>query len=126
MTTRRLIAPIAVFLTSLACALGGPASGAGPGSPEAGKQLVTSKGCIACHTIQQVPEARGTVGPVLDGVGDPNARPTIAGGTLDNTAENLRRWLSDPPAAKPGTMMPNSSLTPQEISHLVAFLQTLK
>lgn len=124
--TRAPIVLVGLALTALACAPGGPTSGAGPGSPEAGKQLVTSKGCIACHTIQQIPEARGTVGPVLDGVGDPNDRPKIAGGTLDNTPENLRRWLSDPPAAKPGTVMPNLGLTRQEIGHLVAFLQTLK
>jgi len=123
--TRGLITLAASLLTAVTCAPSGPIA-AGPGSPDAGKQLVTSKGCIACHTIQQVPEARGTVGPVLDGVGDPIGRPKIAGGTLDNTPENLRRWLRDPPAAKPGTMMPNLSLTPQEISHLLAFLQTLK
>ena len=123
---------LAVLVTGLlAVSCGGqasapPAARPAGGSPEQGKKLVGEKGCIACHTINQIPEARGAVGPQLDGVGDAQNRPKIAGGVLANTPDNLRKWLSDPPAAKPGTLMPNLSLSPQEIEHLVAFLQTLK
>ena len=53
------------------------------------------------------------------------SRPTI-GGTLPNTPENLRAWLIDPHAFKPGTMMPNLGLTEAEATDLVAFLETLK
>ena len=95
-------------------------------SADRGKQLVTEKGCIACHVIKSVPGAVGTIGPALDGVGDPAARPKIAGGLLDNTPDNLKKWLANPPAIKPGTLMPNLSLSANEMDNLIAFLETLK
>lgn len=103
-----------------------PPSPSVTGSPEEGRRLVTEKGCIACHTIASVPNALGAVGPVLDGIGDPANRPKIADGRLENTPENIKTWLSDPPAVKPNTAMPNLGLSQQEIAHLIAFLQTLK
>jgi cytochrome c2 len=99
---------------------------AGPVSPETGKQLMVSKGCVACHKAPDVPGAVGEVGPDLTGVGDTSKRPQIAGGTLTNSPENMKRWLANPPAVKPGTQMPNLNLTPREMDSLVAFLQTLK
>ena len=39
---------------------------------------------------------------------------------------NLRRWLRDPPAEKPGADMPNLNLSEDEITKLVAFLDTLQ
>jgi cytochrome c1 len=42
------------------------------------------------------------------------------------TAEGLRTWLHDPPAVKEGSIMPNLGLTDQEITALVAYLQSLK
>ena len=99
---------------------------AGPVSPETGKQLFVAKGCVACHKVADVPGAVGEVGPALDGVGDTSKRPQIAGGVLTNSPENMKRWLANPPAIKPGTQMANLSLAPREIDSLVAFLQTLK
>jgi mono/diheme cytochrome c family protein len=43
------------------------ASGAGPAAIAGG--LFASKGCAACHTIQSLPFARGTVGPNLTNLG---------------------------------------------------------
>ena len=112
-------------LVVAACSSAAPGLGGAP-SPAVGKQLFVAKGCIACHVVQQIEEARGTVGPSLDGMGDPERRRTVGGGALDNTPENLKRWLKDPPAVKPGTTMPDLSLSAQEIEHLAAFLLTLK
>ena len=53
-------------------------------------------------------------------------RDTIAAGTIPNTTENMRKWLKDPPAMKPGTLMLNLGLTDQEIDTLMEFLSTLK
>ncbi len=103
-----------------------PASlGGGGGAPtvERGKQLMTEKGCIACHAIKDVPGAVGNVGPALDGLA---GRPTIAGGVLPNGQANLRRWLNNPPGVKPGTLMPNLGLNAGEIDSLIEFLGTLK
>ena len=50
------------------------------GTPDVnnGKQLFQSKGCIACHVAQGVPGATGTIGPNLNGIGDPAKRPALA------------------------------------------------
>lgn len=88
-----------------------------------GRALFVSKGCVACHTVQGVPGATGKVGPELTGVA---SRPTIAGGVLETTPDNLKRWLKNPPGVKPGTAMPNLGLSDEEVDNLVAFLLTLK
>lgn len=87
-----------------------------------GYELFKEKGCMACHAISGT-EYQGRVGPDLTGVG---SRSTIAAGTLENNTENLTLWLSDPPAIKPGSKMPNLGLSPEETAALVAFLQSLK
>jgi cytochrome c oxidase subunit 2 len=85
----------------------------------AGEQIVETI-CAACHTVAGT-SATGTIGPELTGFA---SRPQIAG-VLENNEENLRRWLADPPAEKPGTAMPNLGLSQQQIDALVAFLNTL-
>jgi cytochrome c oxidase subunit 2 len=86
-------------------------------------QLVFSAGaCIGCHTINGT-AANGKTGPNLTHVG---SRTSIAGGMFNNTEGNMRRWLGNPPAAKPGSIMPNLNLTRTEIDALTAYLQSLK
>src|SRR5207247_2994854 len=80
------------------------------GDATAGKQLFVAKGCVACHKAPGVPEAQGVVGPDLKGVA---GRPKL-GAVLDNTPENMRRWLLDPQSAKPGTSIPSHGLTESE------------
>ena len=63
------------------------------------------------------------LGPDLNHIG---SRSTVAGGTLENTAENLAAWLRDPAAVKPGSLMPNTGLTENEIAALVAYLHSLR
>jgi len=95
-----------------------------------GRALFAEKTCISCHTIRGVPGAMGVTGPDLTHVG---ARSSIAGGLLDNNAEQLRRWIHNPGLVKPGNKMwvtgylVNSiRLTPDDETALVAFLQSLK
>jgi cytochrome c oxidase subunit 2 len=54
------------------------------------------------------------------------SRTSLAGGMLTNTEGNQRRWLVNPPAVKPGALMPGLNLTKIEIDALVAYLQSLK
>jgi cytochrome c oxidase subunit 2 len=71
-----------------------------------------------------VPGATGQVGPNLAGVA---SRPKIAGGAVANTGPaDLKKWISDPSAVKPGTAMPKVPLTDDELDKVVAFLETLK
>ena len=96
-----------------------------PGSPAAdGQQLIAGKPCVGCHTIPGVPGATGTVGPNLAGVA---SRTKIAGGAVDNTGpDDLKAWIVNPPAKKPGTLMPNLGLTDDEATKIVAYLELLK
>ncbi len=100
---------------------------AGPVEPtealaQQGQQILSAGACIGCHTISGT-AANGKTGPNLTHAG---SRAWIAGGMLNNTEGNLRRWLANPPAVKPGSIMPNLNLTKTEIDALTAYLQSLK
>jgi cytochrome c1 len=109
--------------------LGVPGAAAGaalePGTPAfEGAQIIATKPCTGCHTIPGIPGATGTVGPNLAGVA---SRPKVAGGAVNNSGpDDLKKWISDPPALKPGTAMPKVPLTDDELNTIVAFLETLK
>ena len=92
--------------------LNGPEGGAFPGGPP----------CATCHAIEGT-DAQGVVGPDLTHFA---SRETFAGAFLQNNEANLRSWLEDPPARKPGVRMPDLGLNSQQINALMAFLQTLE
>ena len=79
--------------------------------------------CASCHTIGGVDGAAGIVGPNLTHV---FSRKGFAGDILAMNDANLRLWLKDAPAQKPGSDMPNLGLSDQEINALVAYLETLE
>ena len=94
-----------------------------------GKALFQSKTCAGCHTIRGH-GAMGITGPELTHVG---ARTTIAGGLLENNADELHRWIHNPGDVKPGNKMwvngylvNNIKLTSEDEASLVAYLQSLK
>ncbi len=100
----------------------GPAAEAVDGSPAAkGRDVFRASACVGCHTIRGV--SGGIIGPDLTHVG---SRRTIAGGMLPNTPESLARWLKDPPAVKPGSLMPDLRLSDTDVAALVAYLTSLK
>jgi cytochrome c oxidase subunit 2 len=71
----------------------------------------------------------GVQGPDLTHVG---SRSTIAAGLIENTPEQMRRWLRDPESVKPGNKMAKGyrdnkvTLTDAEQVALVAYLESLK
>jgi cytochrome c oxidase subunit 2 len=91
-----------------------------PATAQAGAQVYMTKGCLACHVIEG--RSAGVLGPNLTHLA---SRGTIAAGILPNDAEGLARWLRDPPAEKPGSLMPKIPLTEDEIAALVAYLHSL-
>jgi cytochrome c oxidase subunit 2 len=101
-----------------------PAAAGGAALVDAGKTLIAQKGCGACHVIPGVPGATGTIGPSLAGVA---SRTRIAGGAVPNNGpDDLKKWIMNPPALKPGTAMPNLGLSDDEATKIVAYLETLK
>lgn len=101
-----------------------PQPAPGGGDPAVGAQLIQQKGCGGCHTIPGIAGASGTIGPNLGGVA---SRNRIAGGAVPNNGpDDLKAWIMNPPALKPGTVMPNLGLSDQDATNIVAFLETLK
>jgi len=106
-----------------------PAADPAPGTPAAeGKQLffnqvfLNNNQCLACHSIYGT-NAKGIIGPNLTHFG---SRDLIAGGVLTNTPDNLTQWLTNPQSVKPGNDMPDLGLTPDQVSALVAYLESLQ
>ena len=88
-----------------------------------GRELFFSLACVGCHTIDKT-TAQGKIGPNLTHL---MSKKSIAGGALSPVnEETLTRWVSNPPAVKPGTLMPNLGLSQQQVHDIVLFLQTLK
>lgn len=90
------------------------------GNVERGRLAFAARGCGTCHSITGVSGASGLVGPPLQGVGS----RAVIGGKLENTPENLTRWIVDPQAVTPGTAMPRLGVGPQEGRDITAFLYT--
>jgi cytochrome c oxidase subunit 2 len=95
-----------------------------PSSPDEqrGRDVVERGPCAMCHTVRGT-MAGARLGPDLTHVA---TRSTIAAGTLPNTPENLAAWLKDPQHHKPGTRMPATGLSTEELAAVVAYLRTLK
>jgi cytochrome c oxidase subunit 2 len=95
-----------------------------PTDPKAkeGATAFLTAGCIACHRINGTP-FQSTIGPDLTHVG---SRKHIASGILDNTPENMARWIRDPQSVKPGAKMAKLELSDAQIDGLVAYLQGLQ
>jgi cytochrome c1 len=108
-----------------AAAAAGGAPVVDPGSPAAeGQMIIAGQPCVGCHTIPGIPGATGTVGPNLAGVA---SRTKIAGGAVANNGpDDLKKWILNPPADKPGTLMPNLGLTDDQATKIVAYLELLK
>ena len=51
----------------------------------------------------------------------------IAGGAVaNNSPDDLKKWIMNPSALKPGTAMPTLGLSDDEATRIVAYLETLK
>lgn len=92
-----------------------PVAGA---DPDRGRGVIVGYGCGACHVIQGIPEANGTVGPSLASY---SQRRYVAG-ELPNTIENTVRWIMNPPEVHPETVMPDLGLTERQARDVAAYL----
>ena len=91
-------------------------------SAVAGRRVFETTACINCHAIRGT-VANGRFGPDLTHL---MSRATIASGAAENTSENLRVWLKDPDAIKPGSLMPAMKMTDPELDALVGYMQSLR
>jgi cytochrome c oxidase subunit 2 len=109
-----------------------PGFGATPVPPTAGgqaslvtqgAQLFANGACVTCHTIRGT-AANAKIGPELTHVG---SRTTIAGNVLENTPANLRRWIHNAQAVKPGVVMPSfATMSDADVEAIATYLESLK
>jgi cytochrome c oxidase subunit 2 len=91
-------------------------------SVAAGRRVFETTACINCHAIAGT-VANGRFGPDLTHL---MSRRTIASGAAENTKENLRRWIENPDAIKPGSLMPAMKLSDSDLDALTAYMETLR
>lgn len=83
--------------------------------------------CVSCHATSGVGKGTG-LAPNLATFGDRN----LVAGVLDHNKENIKKWINDPQAVKPGNTMPQpekinngKKFTDQELDALAAYLMGL-
>jgi cytochrome c oxidase subunit II len=87
-----------------------------------GRAIFSRADCHHCHTIRgggQEGPSQGT-GPDLTHL---SSRRTLGSVTVDNTTENLARWIANPHDLKPGVLMPPTLLQPEDLRALVRYLE---
>jgi cytochrome c oxidase subunit 2 len=87
-----------------------------------GRRIFETTACINCHAVSGT-VADGRFGPDLTHL---MRRDTIASGAAPNTPENLKMWIRDPDAIKPGSLMPAMKLNEPDLNALTAYLETLR
>jgi cytochrome c oxidase subunit 2 len=88
----------------------------------AGKSAFLAQSCVNCHRVRGTP-AQGRYAPDLTHL---MARQTLASGMIENTPEDLRRWVADPQQIKPGCLMPAFGLGDRDRGDIVRYLLTLR
>lgn len=128
MRTRVVVEPPDRF-TAWAQEQAAPAREPGTDLARRGQALFQSSTCSSCHYV------RGAAGPVGQEAGQALAGPdlthvaaraTLGAGVVENTPENLARWIRAPQELKPGNLMPSLRLTDDEVAALTAYLSELR
>jgi cytochrome c oxidase subunit II len=99
-----------------------PVSANNDGAAGRGQKIFQQFVCMNCHAISGI-STNGTAGPDLTHL---SGRQTLGAGVMDNTPDNLARWLKNPQAIKPGCLMPDFKLTGQQARDLAGFFETTK
>ncbi len=88
-----------------------------------GKAMFLSLSCVNCHRIRGT-GAHGIYAPDLTHL---MSRDTLASGMIpnDRAGINLRKWIADPQAIKPGCLMPSFKLSDRQLDLIVAYLRGL-
>ena len=92
------------------------------GGAIAGRRAIDQYGCATCHVIPGITGATRQVGPPLTGIGG----RSYIGGVLENTRENMVRWIMSPQHARPGTAMPDLRVREEDARDIAAYLETLQ
>lgn len=92
------------------------------GDPDKGKLAIVKYGCDTCHNIPGVLTATATVGPPLSQI----ALRSYLAGRIDNTPENMIKWIRQPHSVDPQTAMPETGVSEPDGRDIAAYLYTLR
>src|SRR5260370_25029706 len=86
-----------------------------------GAKVFADSPCTTCHMIQGI--SKGYIGPDLTHFG---SRTTLASGVLQNTPENVAKWIENPQNIKPRANIPPLLLPAPELHALGAYLESFE
>jgi cytochrome c oxidase subunit 2 len=89
---------------------------------QVGYDEIATGACSACHSLDPSEIDTEKVGPNLTHL---FSRTTFAGGSFDLNEDNLRNWLHDTQAMKPGNDM-QITIPSQQFEQVVTYLKKLK
>lgn len=89
---------------------------------ERGQRLLAQYQCGSCHSIPQVPAARGGIGPPLERW----AGRSYISGQIPNDPLALTRWIMKPQALIAGTLMPDMGVSEDDARAMAAYLMSLE
>lgn len=97
---------------------------------ERGRSLFAQKGCAGCHTVDGYADGYSIGKPDYPDLTNFGLRTSIGAAVLENTPENLARWIRNPQAVKPGNYMPtlwqaDDPDADEEVRAIVAYLESL-
>ncbi len=92
------------------------------GVPSHGQAALQAWGCGSCHMIPGVTGATGTVGPTLRGLSD----RSFIGGHLQNSPDNMIRWIMHPQQISPGVDMPDTGVPEDVARDMAAYLYSIR
>lgn len=92
------------------------------GDANKGAIAIRDHGCASCHTIPGIDGADAQVGPPLARI----SQRTYLAGILQNTPENLVKWIQNPPGVDPQTAMPDMHLSDADARNIASYLYTLR
>jgi cytochrome c oxidase subunit 2 len=94
-----------------------------PVTPEQARGLaIVEYRCSLCHAVRGT-NAGAAAAPDLTHL---MSRSTIAAGVLPNNPAALSGWIENPQSVKPGSLMPNQTLSGPDLDSLRAYLETLQ
>jgi cytochrome c oxidase subunit 2 len=99
-----------------------PAAEPATDDQRAGRDALVQGTCGSCHAVRGT-GARGDKGPDLTHLA---SRQTIGAGAAPLNRGNLGGWIANAQTIKPGNNMPPVPLTPDELRHILDYLESLR
>src|SRR4051812_48147654 len=88
------------------------------GEPHKAPRAITQYGCAACHDIPGIQWPGGLAGPPLSRM----AERLYVAGQVENTPDNLVRWIVNPKQFSVKTIMPVTGISESEARDVAAYL----